>query len=195
MLVADRQAVVYEASRVETFTNGEHEPVVTVGACAYGHRVRLLLEEDDIDGTYSSGISFAQLTLAGTVLAYEEYRSGEDRYGTSSGPRQWWVVVRDLATGRLLHRVAAGTDGDIPGEVGDGGVEELIAEGDGSAAWIAQDGWRLALPPLSYQVWDVERSARHLLASGADILPDSLARAGSFLYWTQGGVPFEAPLN
>lgn len=46
-----------------------------------------------------------------------------------------------------------------------------------------------------YQVHIADQSGGRILASGTDIASDSLALAGSTVYWTQNGQPYAAPLN
>jgi hypothetical protein len=46
-----------------------------------------------------------------------------------------------------------------------------------------------------YEVHTADQSGSHLLAVGSDIAPNSLALAGSTIYWTQGDKPTSAALN
>jgi hypothetical protein len=46
-----------------------------------------------------------------------------------------------------------------------------------------------------YEVHGADKSGSHTLATGTDIAPNSLALAGSTLYWTQGAKPASPALN
>jgi hypothetical protein len=122
--------------------------------------------------------------MNGTVVAYEEdiFEAEEDV--------RLLVVVRDLRDGKLLHKLPTGTvEPPQPSMIGVGSVTGMVIKSDGSAAWIAAE------QKGGYQVHTVDKTASHLVASGGDIDPSSLALAGSTLYWTQGGKPVSASLR
>jgi hypothetical protein len=114
-------------------------------------------------------------TLGGSVVAYEEFDV------PTEGQGDWLVLVRDLRTGRVLHRVAS---------MG-GFVEDLVVRSDGSVAWIVDEGGK----PEESKVVSVDKTGTHTLAAGVGIAPMSLALAGSTLYWTQNRTPFSVQLN
>jgi hypothetical protein len=111
------------------------------------------------------------------------------------------VVVRDLSTGRVLHKVPTGSPvKSNPYQAGVGPVVALVVKANGSVAWIAEDVERSMNVGSSevvpyFDVWEADKTGSRLLASGFDVDPSSLALAGSTLYWTQGGKPFSASLN
>jgi hypothetical protein len=122
------------------------------------------------------------------------------------------VVVRDLRTGRVLHRVPTGAPLEPkPGYVGVGNVVSIVVKSDGAVAWIADDYERsgTAHGTEYIDVYAVDKSGTRLLAAGTEIDPSSLALSvggsnigqgsrtapGSTLYWTQGGQPMSASLN
>jgi hypothetical protein len=128
-------------------------------------------------------------TLAGPVVAYEVasavgLATGDDRF-------TWQVVVRDLRSGRVLHRVPTGTAPANPFVVGVGPAVSIVVKIDGAVAWVAK------APPSegTYQLHVLDKTGTRLLASGTDIAPSSLAIAGSRLYWMDGANPDSAPLN
>ncbi len=127
-------------------------------------------------------------TLAGTVVAYAEaavYGNGKEE-----APR-YFMVVRDLSTGRVLHKVTTGVfvkPETVPVSIGS--VTAIVVRSDGAVAWIIETGF-----PAIYQVYAIDKSGRRVLASSADIIPYSLALAENMLYWTQGSRPFSASLN
>ena len=127
--------------------------------------------------------------LAGTITAYERASIG----GALSGNAEYFVVVRDLRTGRILHYVPTGESiSPLPGIVGDGPVIAIVVKSDGAVAWTVdteESGGN------SYHVHALDKNGQRVLASGADIDPHSLALAGSTLYWAQGGKPFSTTLN
>jgi hypothetical protein len=110
-----------------------------------------------------------------------------------AGFQEWKVVVENLRTGRVLHKVPTGTSS--PGAVGIGPVVSLVVKSDGAVAWIVENEIPARHVPAEYEVHAVDKTGNRLLASGSDIDPHSLALAGSTLYWTQGGKPMSAPLN
>jgi hypothetical protein len=149
--------------------------------------------------------------LTGSVVAYEVFDVG----GYGSNRSESRVVVRDLRTGSVLHRVPSGVRAVVePENVGIGNVVAMVLKSDGAAAWIADDGGvRSASNPSvsvpSFQVVAVDGSGMHELASGVEIDPSSLALsqtatnvgqdsrtiAGTNIYWTEGGKTFSAALN
>jgi hypothetical protein len=123
------------------------------------------------------------LTLNGYMVAYAETPNAE---GPSVGQLE---VVRDLRTGRVLHRVSSGTA--LNGPDGIALTDQIVVNSRGAAAWSIESPFGAH----SYQVHAVEKTGSRLLVSGPDIDPYSLALVGSTLYWTQGGKPMSASLN
>jgi hypothetical protein len=185
VLLADAQAQVFEAP--ESGLTGPYRPR-EIDGCAYGHhRVSVLGEPLGLpDPQGSQGVS--RETLAGAIVAYEF--SSEPGFGSRGGGAAL-VVVRDLRSGRVLHKVPTGTP-SVPGPgIGLGPALSLVVKSDGAVAWIARAGPRTGY----YQVHALDGSGDRLLATGQSIDPNSLALAGSTLYWTQEGKPFSAALN
>lgn len=120
-------------------------------------------------------------------MAYEEWST------VPHGSTYWLVIVRNLRTGRVLHKVPTGIAGPGTVEVlGDGFTTAIVVKPDGAVAWILESG---ASRPIEYQVHAVDAKGERTLASGSGIEPSSLALAGSTLYWTQDGQSFSATLN
>jgi hypothetical protein len=125
------------------------------------------------------------------------------------------VVVRDLRTGRVLHKSPTGSPlRPEAGYVGVGNVVAIVLKGDGAVAWIADDyerssGAGTANEAVYFDVEAVDRTGSRLLASGTAVDPSSLSLAvgatnvgyhsaalmGSLLYWTEGGTPASAVLH
>ncbi len=184
VLVADAQAQLYvhPASIVEPFTPAE------VYGCAYATKRSYDLgpAPGECGGGGGGCAGVEHEVLAGPVVAYEEFGASNEH-----GTAEWVVVVRNLRTGRVLHREATGMPSAPSSEnVGVGATVAIVVKSDGAVAWTNEDESR-----TSYQVHAVDESGSRLLASGGDIDPHSLALAGSTLYWTQGGQPYSAPLN
>jgi hypothetical protein len=171
VVVADAGARVYEAFPRDGY-------FLEVYGCVNGsHRVVLLGEPASFSAVGGGGILGIQ--LAGPVVAYRE------SLDVTCCSKRLWVVVRDLRTGRVLHRVPTGTPiTPTRGYVGVGPVVSMVVKSDGAVAWIveAEDG-----SPAKYQVHAVDRSGSRVLAAASDIGRTSLALAGGTLYWTQGG--------
>lgn len=206
LIVADTQAEIFEAEEPRGGSGA-----LGVWGCVYGRRAYFL-------GPLPSGSSFIpdapeHLTLAGSMAAYEEsVFEGRER---AEGRAQWRIVVRDLRNGHVVHRVPTGTPAQPEaGLVGVGNVLALIVRSDGSAAWIAEDNGRTKgvgtlLEKRYFDVEDVDKSGAHLLASGTDVDPSSLAlsvvganvlgelvpRPGDKLYWRQNGQSFSVILR
>lgn len=137
------------------------------------------------------------IVLAGPVVAFLRENA---RTPNAEGLIQWWVVVRDLRSGRVLHKVPTGmskapSPGHGSGEegarvVGAGPTINLVVKSDGAVAWTVdtEEG-------PGRQVWAIDRSGKRLVAEGTNLDPHSLALAGSTIYWTQDGQAFSAPLN
>ncbi|HEV7163121.1 MAG TPA: hypothetical protein VGN25_07705 [Solirubrobacteraceae bacterium] len=143
-------------------------------ACAYSNgRASALGPKPEY--TPSGGGGVEKETLGGSVIAYEKF------VVVSEGHSDWMVIVLDLRTGRVLHRVAS---------MG-GFVQSLVVRSDGSVAWIVDEGGK----PEESKVVSVDKTGTHTLAAGVGIAPMSLALAGSTLYWTQNRTPFSALLN
>jgi hypothetical protein len=132
------------------------------------------------------------MTLAGTMVAYEQTEADEQPEG--EGTSTWSVLVRDLRTGRWVHRAFTGTARQARFH-GVGPVVGLVVKTDGSVAWIAEVAGLPGRAPTEYEVHAVDKSGSRVLASGTEIAPKSLALSGSTLRWTAGGKLFSAPLD
>ncbi len=180
LLVADAQAQVY-------VTKGED---AHYAGCVYGSRKSYKVGIP-AGGDANASWHYYAYTLAGPVLAYAE--SATEGYGQK---QKDVVVVRDLLNGKVLHYLPTGTAPANADRVGIGNATAVVVEPDGAVAWIVE-AIENAVPKdlITYQVHAVDQAGTQVLASGPDIEPSSLALAGSTLYWTQGGMPFSAPLD
>jgi len=177
-------------------------PTLVVRGCVDGHK-RSYAIGDPVEcsggGSASGCWGIGRETLAGTMVAYEETSVSSE--GNEGGSSSYLVVVRDLRTGRVLHRLPTGTPLHAsPGYVGVGAVAAIVVKSNGSVAWIADDYERSsgADTPSETRYFDVEAvdpSGSRLLAAGPNIDLSSLALAGSTLYWTQGGKPASTALH
>lgn len=223
VLVANRQAAVYEiVERVAETLEGPHgpthfvNPTLVVRGCVDGRRRSYAIGEpvECSGGGNASGCGgIARETLAGTMVAYEETSVSSE--GNGGGSSSYVVVVRDLRTGRVLHRTPTGTPLRAQaGYVGVGNAVAIAVKSDGSAAWIADDyersvgvGTRSEAP--YFDVEAVDKTGTRLLAAGTTVDPSSLSLSlgatnvggqsatlpGSTLYWMQDGKPASAVLN
>jgi hypothetical protein len=192
LAVADTQAQVFKTKQPSFSVTHRRlgEPLVYRG-CAYGSS-RLVTLGEVAGRCSSSGCapSIRGLTLAGTIVAFE-YSFGSEPEN-AEGQSEWIVMVRDLRTGRLLHRVATGTRSPPKsGFVGVGPTTTIVVKSNGSVAWIVDTGREQG----RYEVHAADPSGSRLLAADSDIGPLSLALADSTLYWTLGGKPYSATVN
>jgi hypothetical protein len=106
---------------------------------------------------------------------------------------EWIVFVRDLRTGRVLHMLPTGT-ATVKGWKGVGPTTQIVVSAAGAVAWIArvvdEQGRQ-----QGYEVHAADKAGSRLLATGANIEPNSLALVGNTLYWTQESKPYLATLN
>jgi hypothetical protein len=172
---------------------------------------QLGLPPSELGGGSAGTGGIEELTLAGTMVAFEELNIG----GAGNSLYEDRVLVRNLRTGHVVHGVPSGSPlRPEPFYVGVGKVVSLLLRSDGSAAWIAQDYERTPELNSEHPFFDVEAvdaSGTHLLASGIDIDPSSLSLAsgakdvdlgsserrvdGELVYWTQAGAPRSAALR
>jgi hypothetical protein len=182
VVARDVQAEVY---RVEKDESGFYE----YWGCAYGSRRTFKLGRELVKASSSFALGLQDIVLAGTTVAYETLRSsGRGEFVKS----EWHVGAVNLRTGRVLREVPTGlTFPPNPNFVGDGPVAAIVVKGDGAVAWILDTVQR----ENRYQVHALDATGERVLAVGSNIAPESLALAGSTLYWTQGGKPFSATLH
>jgi hypothetical protein len=187
VLFADSQAAIYTipATREEGLIG-----TVQTWGCAYGRKSSYKIWEEDVQESTERNGGIHDLTLNGTMIAYEvslhegtRYTEGEETVS------EWHVIVRDLRTGRVLHKVPTGMPEPAhPKLVGRGEAEGIVVKSDGAVAWINN-------PESQSEVHALDKSGERVLAVGSDIDPHSLALVGGTLYWTQGGNAMSAPLN
>jgi hypothetical protein len=181
VILADAQVALY--SLVEP-VGLYHDERTRIHGCAYGHKPYLLGTEELCKGVRCGGPQGE--VLAGPLVAYEEGGGGEifNRY---------FVMIRDLRTGRVIRKLPTGTPTKPPTSplsAGIGPTTAIVLKSDGAVAWIVETGY-----PIEYQVHEVDNSGSRTLASGTNIDPSSLALAGSTLYWTQNRQAMSAPLD
>ena len=131
------------------------------------------------------------MALAGTTVAYQKLMiPGEGEVGNAV----WLVYVRDLRNGRVVRKLPTGAAPPGAHAVGVGRVLKMVVRADGGVAWTVED--RFGPPGVHfYQVRAVDKTGNRLLASGAEVQPESLTLQGSALSWTQGGQLFSSTLN
>ncbi len=181
VLAADARSIIYKFP-----ISAEMVPPYIFG-CAAG-AVRSYKLGRVIEGSASGSVGTGPFALAGPVVAYgvgESHTSGIN-FNESSNE----IVVRNLANGKIALKVPNGSPAE-PGDVGLGETTAIVVKQDGAVAWINRASGELG----SIQVRSVDVTGNHLLAASPEIEPDSLALAGSILYWTEGSKPFSAALN
>jgi hypothetical protein len=157
--------------------------------CVYGSKRSFRLGLEAVSCSPYGCFEVNHVTLAGTTVAYETEQSRGIGETESS---EWQVVVVDLRAGRVLHKVPTGvTYPPNPNFVGDGPVAAIVVKGNGAVAWTLDT----VQSKNRYQVHALDATGERVLAVGSNIAPNSLALAGSTLYWTQGGKPASAVLD
>jgi hypothetical protein len=207
-LFADAQAQVYAAREGSL-------KYLSIRGCAFGQRRSFIVAACNNEESTAICASKLHVTLTGAVVASEDIFTPECRCANEKNIDEWHVEVRNLRTGRVLHKVPTGTPLEPePRYVGVGPIVGLVLKSDGSVAWIAEDYERSSTPhdieaQLFFDVYATDKTGTRLLASGTDIDPSSLALSvggigvgrnrrtimGSTLCWTQGGKPFPTTLN
>jgi hypothetical protein len=143
------------------------------------------------------------MVLARKTVAYESFSTEPYNIERTEAVTKEYIVTRNLSTGHVVHRVptGAGLEEGVQ-HIGVGSVTSIVVKPDGSAAWIAEDDDRtvqaekeLGRRVTYYDVYDVDRSGEHELASGTEIAPHSLIRAGSLVRWHVAGKAYSAELN
>jgi len=180
LLTADAQAQVY--------VTRSRPGYVAVDACVYGQHRSLQLAECGPEAE-NCGATL-NVALAGPVLAFGRSRTIDKNVPGQPIVAEWYVIVQNLRTGKLLHKVPTGmARKGAPGDkiVGIGFTTTIVVKSDGAVAWIAGN-------EQNYEVHALDKTGARLLASG-NIDPKSLALAGSTLYWTEAGKPASATLN
>ncbi len=109
-----------------------------------------------------------------------------------SGTNEWLVLMRDLRTGRVLHKLPTGV-ATVKEWIGAGPTTEIVGNAAGTVAWIARVEDEHG--PRGYEVHVADRGGARLLATGSNIAPSSLGLAGDTLYWMQGGVAMSASVH
>lgn len=170
-LVVDAQAEVYEAG-------GRF--VREMFACAYasGHAYALGPKAECIGSGGCGGVEKA--TVGAAFVAYEKFAVASEPFvGETSS--YWRVIVRNLRTGRVVHR--ANSTGSF--------VQDLVVKSDGAVAWIVDTSFL----PEEHAVVAVDKTGTRTLASGPGIAPSSLTLTGNTLSWIESGRMASAVLN
>jgi hypothetical protein len=166
--------------------------------CAYGHHgVYRLGEQSELGvGETLAASVYRQYAISGKIVAYEESHRGQGANIFKEGAH-WLIVVRDLRTGRVLHRVPTGVAPRSVPFVGVGEAQKIVVKSDGAAAWITNNYDRGIHCRCTFaEVRAIDRYGSRLLASGKNkIEASSLALVGSNVYWTQNGRAHSAALN
>jgi hypothetical protein len=169
-LVASARARVFRARKVVQDTH------VTYGCLLSRKRPFKFYLPD-----FPSG--FDPIVLAGRYAAYGDY---SDCAAAFCDPNS--VILQNLRNGHV-------TFADGPG-IRIANVSALVLKRDGSLAWIASTLDEFGVIEPGRQVVKLERGTSPvILDSGTGVVADSLALAGSTLYWTKNGTPLSATLR
>jgi hypothetical protein len=126
---------------------------------------------------------YDHIALAGRFVAYAAY---SDCAADFCDPNS--VVLQDLVTGKTTFADGAALRVAT--------ISGLVLRTDGALAWIQSSFDANGSTQPGLEVAKAEHGQPAVvLDSGTDIAPDSLALAGTTLYWTRGGKPFSAGLG
>ena len=156
--------------------------------CAYGSTHRYALGPVPY-GSSSGSNGSRDYTLLGTSLAFTE---GGCPGALAPASAECWetLEVMNLSSGRRLHQVS------VRNAQCNGRILGLVLKGDGAVAWIATNVVQgCSVRTQALEVHALDFAGERLLANGTDVAAESLALAGSTVYWMQGGRPYSATLN
>lgn len=165
--------VASERARVFLTTDRRTE-VQTLYGCLFraGKRVRL--------GRFGDREYFGLPRLAGAKVAFRRGSGGTGSVGTG-------VRVFDLRSRRRVFGWDAPAASTLCAR-GQWGIADIALKPNGSVAWLMDDDPGCNDTPGRFEIYKHDRPGAALLVdSGDDIERDSLAWAGTQLYWTRGG--------
>lgn len=172
-----------------------HAATYEYRGCVYGSKRSFQLGLEAVSCGPSGCFGVKHVTLAGTTVAYETELSSNAGNGEVI-KSEWYVVVITLRTGRVLHKVPTGVPSGESEHlasklIGAGETRAIVVKSDGAVAWINDTFHK----EDRFEVHALDATGERVLAVGSNIAPESLALAGSTLYWAQGGKPFSAVLD
>jgi hypothetical protein len=141
-------------------------------ACALGSTRRVFLGTDSTDAEYT--VSHVQ--IAGRFVAFFEQYSG--REGASPD-----LTVVDVRAAKVLHKE---TDGEIQSPSSWDGLA-IVLSARGSVAWVTEERETATGRLVNRIVEAADADGRRVLDSDPTIDPNSLALAGSWVYWRHAG--------
>jgi hypothetical protein len=143
------------------------------------------------EGTCPEAASGAEMppVLSGVVVAYcDQSRENSEQ-----------IVVRDVATDRVLHQFSlrVATPRSTLLEFAD--ARRLFVTADGAVAWLQEDSFARngggTAPPPGYDVYAVGSTGVRVLASNLAVEPQEMKLVGSVLRWRVGDAPESAVLE
>jgi len=179
----DRDAQVY----VGTILQGEASGLSAVFGCTYATGRSYSL---GVPAAFSAagGGGIEDVRLNGTMAAFQYVKTREGFGNGDTGGGIWFVVVRDLRTGRTIRRVATGVPLFVrPEYTGVGPIAALVVADDGAVAWIAEDELRSRPNREFFDLEVADRSGTRLLAAGTSLKPSSLTLRRGTLRWAEAG--------
>jgi hypothetical protein len=204
-----RTLLIDRAARVYIAPDPSEPEFHEVFACANGYG-SFILENvavyEEPSATCANGCppAHGSVALAGAMVGYAETEPAETKYGNCFCGA-WHVAVRDLRTGRVVHRAPTGGTKlapttkpytvPEPGDyVGVGPAVDVVVRPNGSVAWIAKnlgyDGMQ-----AGYEVHVLDRHGRRILAHSPHIAPRSLKLIGDEIHWVEDGVTMSSTIR
>lgn len=206
VVAADARAEVYRATERPGIGSEHLGETWDFRGCAVGSRSTFELGIDPTESVCGSPAGCEGVThmiLARDTVAYESFSTEPANLERTEAILRDYVITRNLFSGRIVHRVPTGAVlEDSAQHTGVGPVVSIVVKPDGSAAWIAEDGDRsvraareLGRRVTYYDVYEVDASGEHELASGTEIAPHSLKRSGAIVHWRAAGRTYSAELR
>lgn len=139
-------------------------------------------------------VNYEMLALAGDVVAYIELH-----YEAGGGRPPEWIVVRNIATGKVLHHTPVSVATVQMTFIEQSEVLSIVVNDEGAVAWLQRDSYGRhdggASPHPGYDIFAIDNDGFHSLRVDLPAAPSSLALTGDKLTWTEQGIRHTARLN
>jgi hypothetical protein len=146
---------------------------------------------DCLVGQEACGVVTDQ-ALGGDVAAYAEQRWEPD------GKQQYRIMVRSIATGRVLHAAPIEATPHLQVLLEGSRVRAVAVTANSNVAWVQENSYgRMSgpSPPNLYDVYAIDSLGFHPVRTELSVEPRSLRLMGHTLTWRVGAITESAMLN